>query len=269
MSDITLVTGGTGTLGSLVVQKLRAAGVATRVLSRHAGPDIAVGDLASGVGVDAALAGVSTVIHCATGKNDEKQGANLIAAARRAGVSHLVYISIVGVDRHPFAYYRAKYAVERLVEDSGLPFTILRATQFHNLVVGHPERAAAVAVHSGSGCPDPAGRGERGRGASGRAVAVPSRRAGCRTSAARRFGGCATSRRCGARPPAVVASLLPLVLPGKTFRAFSAGLHLAPEHADGTVTFEQFLADVRAGRRSARPSASSRTLPAADTETGH
>ena len=215
--------------------------MSTRVLSRHAKAGIAVGDLASGVGVDAALVGVSTVIHCATGKNDEKQSANLIAAARRAGVSHLVYISIVGVDRHPFAYYRAKCAVERRVESSGLPFTILRATQFHNLIVGilsaqrpspfilvpdvpiQPVEVSEVAQRlvelSQSG---PAGR-------------VPDL-GGPQIRRLRELAALwrtATGRR---------RVLLPLVLPGRTFRAFSAGLHLAPEHADGTVTFEQFLA---------------------------
>ncbi|MEO6505921.1 MAG: NAD(P)H-binding protein [Terrimesophilobacter sp.] len=241
MNETALVTGGTGTLGRIVAGKLREAGVSTRVLSRHAKAGIAVGDLASGVGVDAALVGVSTVIHCATGKNDEKQSANLIAAARRAGVSHLVYISIVGVDRHPFAYYRAKCAVERRVESSGLPFTILRATQFHNLIVGilsaqrpspfilvpdvpiQPVEVSEVAQRlvelSQSG---PAGR-------------VPDL-GGPQIRRLRELAALwrtATGRR---------RVLLPLVLPGRTFRAFSAGLHLAPEHADGTVTFEQFLA---------------------------
>lgn len=242
MSDITLVTGGTSTLGSIVVRKLREAGVPTRVLSRHAGAaGVAVGDLASGTGVDAALAGVSTIIHCATGKDDRKQSANLIAAARRAGVSHLVYISIVGVDRHPFAYYRAKYAVERLIEASSLPFTILRATQFHNLVVGiltaqrpspfilvpdvpiQPVEVSEVAerlvelAHAA-----PAGRVPDVGGPQIRRMRDLA--ALWRTAAGRR------------------RALLPLVLPGKAFRAFSAGLHLAPEHAVGTVTFEQFLA---------------------------
>jgi uncharacterized protein YbjT (DUF2867 family) len=242
MSDITLVTGGTGTLGRLVVQKLRAAGVATRVLSRHAAPDVAVADLASGVGVDAALAGVSTVIHCATGKHDERQGANLIAAARRAGVSHLVYISIVGVDRHPFAYYRAKYAVERQVEGSGLPFTILRATQFHNLVVGilRAQRPSPVIL-----VPDvpvqPVEVSEVAQRLVELSLAEPAGRVpDLGGPEIRRLRDLAALWRTAAGRRRV---LLPLVLPGTTFRAFSAGLHLAPEHAEGTVSFEQFLAN--------------------------
>lgn len=90
-----------------------------------------------GSGLDAALAGVDTVVHCATTQRggDERSAANLIAAARRAYATHLVYISIVGVDRVPLGYYRSKYAVEKLVAESGIGWTVLRATQFHDLVV--------------------------------------------------------------------------------------------------------------------------------------
>lgn len=77
------------------------------------------------------------MVHCATTQRggDERSAANLIAAARRAGATHLVYISIVGVDRVPLGYYRSKYAVEKLVAESGIGWTVLRATQFHDLVV--------------------------------------------------------------------------------------------------------------------------------------
>lgn len=77
------------------------------------------------------------MVHCASSSRggDEEAAGHLLAAARRAGVGHLVYISIVGVDRVPYGYYRAKYAVERWIERSGLGFTILRTTQFHDLLV--------------------------------------------------------------------------------------------------------------------------------------
>ncbi|GAB3034226.1 NAD(P)H-binding protein [Parafrigoribacterium mesophilum] len=235
-----MVTGGTGTLGRIVVRRLREAGATTRVLSRHAAPGVSVGNLATGVGVDAALQGVSTVIHCATGKNDPKQAENLIAAARRAGVSHLVYISIVGVDRHPFHYYRAKYAVEGLVEHSGLPFTILRATQFHNLVVSvlSAQRPSPFIL-----VPDvpiqPVEVDEVAERLVALAGAEPSGRAlDLGGPQIRRLRDLAALWRTAAGRRGV---LVPLVLPGKTFQAFTAGLHLAPEHPDGTVTFEQFL----------------------------
>src|SRR5437764_14923529 len=79
-----LVTGGTGTLGRLVVPRLRSAGCDVRVLSRRAGDF--VGDLATGAGVDAAVAGVEVVVHCAgTGKGDEMKARHLVRAATRAG----------------------------------------------------------------------------------------------------------------------------------------------------------------------------------------
>ncbi|MET8825453.1 NAD(P)H-binding protein [Streptomyces sp. NPDC004610] len=134
MSTI-LVTGGTGTLGRLVAERLRAAGHEVRILSRHAQP-YAVDLREGGAGLDAAVAGADTVVHCASSPRggDEKAAEQLIAAARRAGVGHLVYISIVGVDAVPIGYYRSKLAVEGLVEGSGLGWTVLRATQFHDLV---------------------------------------------------------------------------------------------------------------------------------------
>jgi uncharacterized protein YbjT (DUF2867 family) len=86
------------------------------------------------------LVGVTTIVHCASdtrrlGKSDVAQAENLIAAARTAGVRHLVYISIVGIDQIPLSYYRRKLAVEQLIEASSLPWTTLRVTQFHNLLV--------------------------------------------------------------------------------------------------------------------------------------
>jgi uncharacterized protein YbjT (DUF2867 family) len=56
------------------------------------------------------------------------------------GDRHLVYMSIVGVDRHPLPYYKAKHAVERLIEDTGGLFTIVRATQFHDLIAHRVDR---------------------------------------------------------------------------------------------------------------------------------
>jgi len=130
-----LVTGGTGGLGSPAVAQLRAAGHEVRVLSRSEGPGRVVGDLDAGTGLAAALAGVSVVLHLATNrKNDSAGTARLIDACRTAGVDHLIYISIVGIDRIPLGYYASKLECERLIEASGVPHTILRATQFHNFV---------------------------------------------------------------------------------------------------------------------------------------
>ena len=131
-----LVTGGTGTLGRPTVDRLRAKGHDVRILSRNAGPDRVVGDVTTGEGLTEAMGGIDTVLHLATsaGKKDPGQTQNVVDAARAAGVSHFMYISIVGVDANPYPYYRAKLESERIIERSGIPHTILRATQFHDFI---------------------------------------------------------------------------------------------------------------------------------------
>jgi uncharacterized protein YbjT (DUF2867 family) len=129
-----LVTGGTSPPGRSAVATLRAAGHDVRVLSRKPGDGQLRGDLTTGEGVAAAVDGVDTVLHLATsrGHADVRQAEHLIEHARTAGVGHLIFLSIVGVDQIPMPYYRDKLAVERLITE--IPFSVLRATQFHNLV---------------------------------------------------------------------------------------------------------------------------------------
>lgn len=140
MPDQILVTGGSGLLGRLVVQRLLEAGGEVRAMSRRQRPadhnsrcEWVAGDLRSGEGVPEAVAGVGVIVHCATafGRDGKvhaeiRLARTLIEAARRAGSPHLVYISIVGIDRVPLGYYQGKLATERLVQQSGLPYTILR-----------------------------------------------------------------------------------------------------------------------------------------------
>lgn len=140
-----LVTGGTGSLGHEVVGRLLDRHHHVRLLRHHKQPDIlssvevVVGDLTSGAGLLAATAGVDAIIHCASNFSDP-QGTDvagtqaLIEAALAGGTPHMVFISIIGVDRTLYPYYRAKREAELLVERSGLPWTILRATQFHDFV---------------------------------------------------------------------------------------------------------------------------------------
>lgn len=137
--SVVLVTGGTGTLGRPLVAQLRAEGHGVRVLSRRAGSGTHVGNLATGAGVRAAVSGADVVVHAASdtrrlGRADLVQTQTLLRECGAA--AHVVYVSIVGVDRIPFAYYRRKLACEGVVRDAGRPWTILRATQFHELVAG-------------------------------------------------------------------------------------------------------------------------------------
>jgi uncharacterized protein YbjT (DUF2867 family) len=153
MTSPILVTGGTGTLGRYVVDRLQEAGCDVRVLSRRerqarAGVRFLVGDLVKGEGIEPALEGVATVAHCASSsKGDAAATQKLVrAAASLARPPHVVYISIVGVDRVSFGYMRSKLEAERIVSDSGLPWTILRVTQFYDLILTGARKAAISPV---------------------------------------------------------------------------------------------------------------------------
>ena len=136
-----LVTGGTGRLGQRLVGPLQAAGHSVRQMSRRGtGPGGVRGDLATGLDLRTALAGAELVVHAASDPRgdpwqcDVAGTRRLVEAVDRTRLQHLVYISIVGVDRIPYGYYRAKFAAEQVLLASGLPVTLLRVTQFHDFV---------------------------------------------------------------------------------------------------------------------------------------
>lgn len=256
-----LVTGGTGVLGRLVVARLAADGHPVRVMSRRprprdddrAGVEWATADLTSGQGVDAAVAGTGAIVHCATalsGRREPELARVLTDAARRAGSPHLVYVSIVGVDRVPFPYYRGKLAAEQLIEHSGVPCTVQRATQFHDLLRTVFASAAKSPLMPVPDLPfQPVDAGEVAVRLARLAVERPGGRAadlgGPQVRDARSLARAylaATGRR---------RLLLPLRLPGAVFGAYRRGGHLAREHAEGTVTFEAYLAARTTGLNSA------------------
>lgn len=236
-----LVTGGTGTLGSRVVDRLRSQGHTVRVLSRSGKPGVVTGDLVKDVGLVAAVAGADVIVHCATGMSDERATRNLVSAAALSGVPHIVYISIVGVDRIPVPYYRQKLRAEAVIAESGLPFTILRATQFHSLVVGLFRAQSrmpvlvvpAVAVQ-------PIDVGEVADAVVGRAIGEPAGRVpdlgGPEIRQAGEFA--AAWQRARGRNRRQVS----LRLPGATFRALRSGYNVTHGLPTGTVTFEEYLA---------------------------
>lgn len=246
-----LVTGGTGTLGRLVVRRLEARGRTVRVLSRSGGSHR--GNLATGEGLAEAVAGVGTVIHCASDPrrpgSDLVAARNLIDALRRAGGgAHLVFISIVGVDRVPYRYYRIKYQVERMIEGSGLPYTILRATQFHDLVLASAQALARLpVVPVPAGTPfQPVDAAEVADRLVALALGGPRGRAG--DMGGPEVAGAAELVRAYLAAAGRHRPLLPIRFPGRLARAFRNGAHTVPEHRDGQVTFARFLADrVRPG----------------------
>jgi uncharacterized protein YbjT (DUF2867 family) len=257
MAALILVTGGTGTLGRLVVPRLREAGAKVRVLSRQAREDdgdveFVRGDLDTGEGIDAAVAGADVIVHCAGAqKGDGDKARALVRAASRSGQPHLVNISVVGADRVPqdsgldramFGYFGSKLDAERAIAGSGLPWTTLRATQFHDLwltvaralarlpvipvVTGvrfqpvDADEVAARLVELALGSP------------AGLAPDIAGPRVYPMAGLVRGY-----LRAAGKRRP-----LLPVRLPGKAAAAVRAGANLAPERAAGHVTWEQFLA---------------------------
>jgi uncharacterized protein YbjT (DUF2867 family) len=257
-NDRTLVTGGTGTLGRLVLPLLRDAGRKVRVLSRRSrdpgeGVEFVTGDLATGEGIEAAVEGAEVIVHCAgSSKGDEDKTATLVRAASRAGVRHLVYISVVGADRVPvvsradramFGYFASKLAAERVVADSGLPWTTLRATQFHDLLSTTARQMARLPV-----IPVPAGfrvqpvdAGEVADRLVELALGTP---AGLVPDmAGPRVYEMAELLRAYLRAGGKRRRIVPIPLPGKAARAFRAGANLAPERAVGRRTWEEFLAD--------------------------
>jgi len=131
-----VVTGGSGNLGREVMDALASLGHDAVSASRRTGVD-----LRTGAGLAASLAGADAVVHTADTLRPWEFREVTIGGTRRLGEAvasmdrppHVIYISIVGVDHHPYAYYRAKYAAEMALRDLSIPATILRATQFHSL----------------------------------------------------------------------------------------------------------------------------------------
>jgi uncharacterized protein YbjT (DUF2867 family) len=136
-----LLTGSTGRLGRRLPVPLQAAGYTVRQMSRRGtGPGGVRGDLATGRDLGHAAAGAEVIVHAASDPRgdpwqvDVAGTRRLVAAVDRERLRHLVYVSIVGVDRIPYAYYRAKFAAEQVLLASGLPVTLLRVTPFHDSV---------------------------------------------------------------------------------------------------------------------------------------
>jgi uncharacterized protein YbjT (DUF2867 family) len=258
MDSAILVTGGTGTLGRLVVPRLTEAGRPVRVLSRQGrepenGIEFVRGDLDTGEGIEAAVEGAETIVHLAgSAKGDEDKAATLVRAASRAGVQHLVYISVVGVDRIPvvsavdramFGYFASKLAAERVVAECGIPWTTLRATQFHDLLMQVAEQMARLPV-----IPVPArfkfqpvDAGEVADRLVELALGTP---AGLVPDiAGPKVHGAEELLRGYLRAAHRRRRILQIPLPGKAAAAFRAGANLAPEHAVGRRTWQEFLAD--------------------------
>jgi uncharacterized protein YbjT (DUF2867 family) len=248
-----LVTGGTGALGRDVVTALRARGHRAVVLSRRAGEgaDWRQGDLATGAGIAAAVAGQDAVVHAGSAtvqpwkyrSTDVDGTRRLLQLAVEAGVKHVVYVSIVGMEGVAYPYYRYKLAAEAEMRQDVLPWSILRATQFHTLLelfLGLMSKLPGLMTVPYSWQFQPVDTAD----VAARLVeAVEDGPGGLLPD----FGGPEVSdfrsiAESWRRARRLRRRLVNLPLPFKASRQFAAGRLLCPEHADGKVTWEQYLA---------------------------
>src|SRR5579863_2508958 len=254
-----LVTGGSGTLGRQVVNRLLNRHHRTRILTRQITPivddrvEVITGNLIPGNGLSEAVAGIDAIIHCAnisrtSPLQDSIEGTrSLIQAARSQGSPHLVYISIVGVDRSAYPYYAAKRATEELIERGPLSWTILRTTQFHDFVLQlirsfDADTLPVVSVPDGVRFQS-IDVGE----VAGRLVALVEEG----------FAGYAPEMggpqiltfeemvEAYLRVRGSKATVRSELLPGELLDGFRSGNNLTPDHGVGVVTWEAFLTATR------------------------
>lgn len=250
-----LITGGTGTLGSELRPRLIAAGHTVRIMSRRAsrpseaqGVEWAQADIATGQGLSEAVKGVDVIIHAASAGlgdsyfTDVLGTRRLLEAARAANISHFVYVSIVGIDRINFKYYKHKLEAEQLVAESGAPYSILRAPQFHDLV----DKILHRLVGSRIGIVDPnlklqsMDEGEVADHLAEIVAAGPSGRvpdiAGPEVRLMRDLAHAWLEAR------GLKRLIIPLPFPGGLWAGFRKGLNTVPSNPQGKITFEQWLA---------------------------
>ena len=235
-----LLTGGTGRLGRHVAETLRSRSLDHRILSRRPGDGHVVADLATGDGLAAALEGVDTVVHLATSRSKDIGHTRRLLDAMAGSKAHLIFVSIVGVDRIPFAYYRDKVASEQAIEASGVPFTIIRVTQFHGFVtealdaqrrlpvtLGLP--VSAQTIHMPEVAERLADLVEAGP--SGRVADL----GGPEQLTFREYAGL-WQKKHGIRRP-----MWALHLPGRIVAGFRAGHHMSGLPGAGRVTYREYL----------------------------
>lgn len=240
--------GGKGVLGSKLVPLLEESGHDTIVTTRTpSGENELRADFLTGDGMKEAISDSDVVVHLVSDatkpKKTDVEGTRRLLEMMQG--QHLVYISIVGVDRHPFAYYRAKHEAEQLIADSGVSHSILRATQFHDFIA-RIMRAA---------CRPPLALIPK------EFVFQPIDTAEVATSLSRLV----VSQSPGLQPdvagPEILTAehlartlmeaigrerpMLNLPVPGQAARAFRDGLHTNPDRAVGTKTWNEYLEQFR------------------------
>ncbi len=258
-----LITGGTGVLGSALVPRFAAAGYNVRIMSRHPAPaemrtasEWAQADLATGEGLPEAVAGADLIAHCASAtmraagvfggraqQNVDVEGTRrLLEATGSARQPHFFYVSIVGIDRIPMGYYQKKVAAEQAIIQSGNSYSIVRAVQFHDLIDDFLRLLIRLPI---AFVPKPLKFQPIDAGdVADRMVQYASNGPGGRLPdlggpEVRTFGDLASAWLNARRRRAL---LLPLPTVGKTAAGLKNAYNCTPDHAEGKVTWEQWLA---------------------------
>jgi uncharacterized protein YbjT (DUF2867 family) len=251
-----LVTGGAGTLGREVVKRAVKAGYTVRVMSRGSrrgaiaeSVEWTRANAETGQGLEEAVAGVDVIVNCFSSPTKNTYEADvlgtgkLIDQAKAAKVGHFIHVSIVGIERIPFPYYRHKVAAEEVIKTGGIPWTTLRATQFHNLIDGYLlgpiSRGPIMPLPLDLQCQS----------------VDPSEVADCLTELIGKapagllpdFGGPEVLTLWDMTPLWLAARgmrrmILPLWLPGKVADGFRRGLNTCPQNRQGKITWVQWLA---------------------------
>lgn len=250
-----LVTGGTGTLGSQLVQQLCYQGLDVGLITTRAhvdlpsGAKIYSGDLSHPSGIRNAVEDASVIIHCASKPLDARtvdlQGTkNLLECADRRKLRHFVYVSIAGVDRSQYPYYAIKHEVEKMVQASGVPWSVLRATQFHDLVLNRFIKP----FDGGDGAPVSVPKGMRFQSIDVREVALRLQQLAMSAplTSTETIGGpeiltIEEMMRIYLQVQGRDTALLPGDVNGERYDVFRSGINIDPQWTYGKITWENFL----------------------------
>ena len=245
-----VVIGGSGTLGRAVAERAVSSGHDVTVVSRNVPSRLTVGathraaDVTTGEGLAKALEGADAIIDACNSLADAESvlvggTKHVLAAARESGVRHFVGVSIVGIDGAPVGYYRAKVAQERTIAEGGVPWSLVRATQFHELVAWLASGKHGVVLAPIGWSLQPIDVRDVAPALVAAAEAEPAGRlpdlAGPEVRPFRELALSWQRARCKKR------LIVPVPIPGKTGRFLRSGAMCNPDRAVGAITFADWL----------------------------
>lgn len=247
-----LLTGATGVLGQELLSRLRATDHTVRATSRsppaQAPEDWVELDLVTGTGLPSALKDVDIVVHAASDARGDSEAVDvggtkrLLEAAGEEDIENFLYVSIVGIEEIPYSYYQHKLAAENAIQESAVPETIIRSTQFHPFVAAILNWMAKIPVWF---LPtnfrlQPIDVGEAAEAIVEHTTLEPAGRVpdigGPAVHSVRELAEMYRAER-GLRRP-----IVRLPIPGKTAAAFRDGKATCPDRSVGSTTWSEWLA---------------------------